>query len=360
MYLNVTEIESAITNLHDAHPGTTQIITPPHPTHEGRTTRLLRVGTRPVDEVPAILLLGGMHAREWVPPDALISLAADLLEAHSLATGLGYGAAAFTAPQVTQVLDDLNLFFFPCVNPDGRAFSQTTSATWRKNRRPAPAGSTGPSCVGVDLNRNFDFLWDHTAKFAPNANVHTSDRPCDVQVYRGPAAASEPETRNVVWALDNHPQIEWLVDVHSAVPVILHSWGCDQNQSVTPADNFRNPDLDAVRGRPDDGIGEFIPEQDLQIGLELAEQMNDAVRAVRGVDYGVDAAYGLYPTSGTSDDYAYSRHLTDPAATKVFGFTIECGDTFQPDFGEAEQVIQEVSAALVALALKAPEVTHSV
>ncbi|MGY3200018.1 hypothetical protein [Streptomyces sp. TE5632] len=112
-----------------------------------------------------------------------------------------------------------------------------------------------------------------------------------------------------------------------------------------------------MRGRPDDGIGEFIPERDSKIAVELAERMNDAVRAVRDVDHGVEAAYGLYPTSGTSDDYAYSRHLTDPAATKVFGYTIECGATFQPVLSEAEQVIREVSAALLALALNAPEAT---
>ncbi|GGX36501.1 M14 family metallopeptidase [Streptomyces lomondensis] len=358
MYLNVAEIESAIDSLHDAYPGPTEITTPPHRTHEGRTTRLLRVGTRQVNEVPAILLLGGIHAREWMPPDALISLAADLLEAHDSATGLGYGSSTFTAAQVTQVVENFNLFFFPCVNPDGRAFSQTTSAMWRKNRRPAPAGSNGPSCVGVDLNRNFDFLWNHTAKFATDADVHTSDNPCDPHVYRGPAAASEPETRNVVWALDSNPQIRWMVDVHSAGPAILHNWGSDQNQSTTPTDNFRNPNLDDVRGRPDDGIGEFIPEADLKTAVELSEHMNDAAGAVRGVDYGVEAAYGLYPTSGTSDDYAYSRHFTNPAATKVFSYTIECGDRFQPAFSEAEQVIREVSAALLALALNAPNVTN--
>ncbi|MGW0787504.1 M14 family metallopeptidase [Streptomyces sp. NPDC002911] len=356
MYLNVAEIESAISSLHDVYPEATEIITPPHTTHEGRTARLLRVGPRRGDgEVPAILLLGGVHAREWVPPDALISLAADLLEAHGSGTGLGYGSSSITAAQVGKLMESLVLFFFPCVNPDGRAFSQAASPMWRKNRRPAPAGSSGPSCVGVDLNRNFDFLWNHTAKFAPDADVHTSDRACDPQVYRGPAAASEPETRNVVWALDNCPEIRWLVDVHSAVPVILHNWGSDRNQTGAPGDNFRNPGLDAVRGRPGDDIGEFIPEEDLRTAVGLAERMSDAVRAVRGADYGVEPAYGLYPTSGTSDDYAYSRHFTDPAATKVFGYTIECGDTFQPPFGEAEQVIREVSAALLALAVHAPE-----
>ena len=82
--------------------------------------------------------------------------------------------------------------------------------------------------------------------------------------------------------------------------------------------------------------------------------MHDAVKAVRGDEYHVEQAYGLYPTSGASDDYAYSRHFADPAKGKVHGFTIECGHTFQPTWAEAEEVIREVCAAALALALAVP------
>jgi len=184
-----------------------------------------------------VLLLGGMHAREWVPPDALISLAADLLEAYDAGTGLAYGGASFSANEVRRILESLNLYVFPCVNPDGRRFSQTSDAMWRKNRRPHASGG---SCVGVDINRNFAFLWDHLTKFASDAGVNTSDNPCNASVYRGPSPASEPETRNVIWMLDSAPHICWLVDVHSAVPVVLHSWGSDQNQTTQPSQNFLN------------------------------------------------------------------------------------------------------------------------
>ena len=81
--------------------------------------------------------------------------------------------------------------------------------------------------------------------------------------------------------------------------------------------------------------------------------MNDAVKAVRGSEYGVEQGYGLYPTSGASDDYAFSRHFADPSKTKVYGFTIECGDSFQPPWSEAEEVIREVSAGLIAFCLGA-------
>jgi murein tripeptide amidase MpaA len=129
----------------------------------------------------------------------------------------------------------MNVYVYPSGNPDGRQFSQSSDPQWRKNRRRNTGG-----CIGVDINRNFDFLWDHLTKFAPDSRVRTSADPCDPEVYRGPSPASEPETQNVVWLLDSDPRIRWHVDVHSAVPIILHSWGSDQNQTTLTAQNFLN------------------------------------------------------------------------------------------------------------------------
>jgi murein tripeptide amidase MpaA len=219
-YLNVVEIESALQNLAAAYPTTTELIAPPNLTHEGRRSHVLRIGAKLVLAVDSVLILGGIHAREWVPPDALVSLAADLLEAYAIGTGLVYGGKRFSAEDVRQVLEGLNLFIYPCVNPDGRHHSQTNDPLWRKNRR---SHAKGGNCMGVDLNRNFDFLWDHLTKFASDSEVSASEDPCDKFVYRGPSPASEPETQNIVWLLNTYPRIWWHVDVHSAVPVILHS-----------------------------------------------------------------------------------------------------------------------------------------
>ena len=214
--------------------------------------------------------------------------------------------------------------------------------------------STSPTVSGVDLNRNFDFLWDHRAKFAPDSQVSTSDNPCNPSVYRGPSPASEPETQNVVWLLDTYPRIRWHVDVHSAVPVILHSWGSDQNQTADRSQTFFNAGFDGFRGRAGDlDYGEYIAPEDLVVIKNLGNRMNDAIRAVRNQDYGVEQAFGLYPTSGASDDYAFSRHFSDRSKTKVYGFTIECGQSFQPSWVEAEDVIREVSAGLIAFCLQA-------
>ena len=154
-YLNIFEIESALENLAAAYPETSELIACPNLTHEGRQSRVLRMGAKQDAAADGVLILGGVHAREWTPPDALVSLAADLLEAYELGTGLVYGGKWLSANEVRQVMETLNLFIYPCVNPDGRHYSQTNDALWRKNRRPHPNNG---DCVGVDINRNFDFL----------------------------------------------------------------------------------------------------------------------------------------------------------------------------------------------------------
>jgi murein tripeptide amidase MpaA len=352
-YLNIFEIESAMQNLAAGYPEATELVACPNTTHEGRQSHVLRVGAKRDVAVDGVLILGGVHAREWVPPDTLVSLAADLLEAHELGTGLVYGGKRFPANNVRHVMETLDLFIYPCVNPDGRHYSQSQAdeALWRKNRRPNPSNR---NCVGVDINRNFDFLWDHLTKFAADSGVSASEDPCDKQVYRGPTPTSEPETRNVVWVLDTYPRIRWHVDVHSAVPTILHSWGSDQNQTTESTQTFLNSAFDSVRGRPGDAAyGEYITQDDHDIVETLSNRMKDTVREVRGDDYSVEQAFGLYPTSGASDDYAFSRHFADPSKTKVYGFTVECGHSFQPTWSEAEEIIREVSASLIAFCLEA-------
>lgn len=54
---------------------------------------------------------------------------------------------------------------------------------WRKNRRQ----NAGSSCLGVDLNRNYDSQWGAAG---------ASTNPCS-QTYMGSEAASEIETKNV-------------------------------------------------------------------------------------------------------------------------------------------------------------------
>lgn len=346
-YLNVDEIESALEALAVTYPDVTERIALPNTTAEGRSSHALRIGPADGLEAPGIIIVGGLHAREWVPPDALVYLAADLLEAHAGGTGLRYGALAFSADEIREIVTSLQLVLFPCVNPDGRQHSQTAHAMWRKNRRKVREGLPA-RCVGVDLNRNFDVLWDFRRHFAPDSHVSASDNPCDFQVYVGPAAASEPETRNVVWLLDHYPATRWFVDVHSYVPAVYHGWGVDENQTFDPSMSFMNPAHDGERGRAGDVYQEYMPGADVEAHQSLGRAMQDAFAAVNGTAYELGQSFSLYPTSGTSDDYAYSRHLADGTRGRILGFTIECGQSFQPSWEQAQHVIREVCGALTA------------
>ena len=188
--------------------------------------------------------------------------------------------------------------------------------------------------------------WDFRRTFAPDS-VSASDDPCDKYVYVGPAAASEPETRNIVWLLEQYPGTQWFLDIHGAVPAVFHNWGLDENQNDDPDQNFLNPAFDGQRGVAGDAAyREYIDAADGVELRRLSELMAAEIRKVRNDDYAVSASFSLYATSGASDDYAYSRHRADPSLPKVLGFTIECGHDFQPDWTEAEAVIREVSAAL--------------
>merc|ERR1719251_685034 len=81
---------------------------------------------------------------------------------------------------------------------------------WRKNM----AQNSGSSCIGVDLNRNYD------ANFGGSG---ASSNPCS-DTYHGPSAASEPETKVIERVMKESPMIVY-IDVHSYSQLIISSWG---------------------------------------------------------------------------------------------------------------------------------------
>jgi murein tripeptide amidase MpaA len=247
----------------------------------------------------------------------------------------------------------------------------TIDSMWRKNRRPAGVGD--PGCLsgggngpGVDINRNYDFLWDYPTTFSPSAPVATSVDPCS-EVYYGPSAESEPETSNVVWLLDRYPSVGYFIDIHSFGEDILFNWGDDDDQVTDPSMNFSDPAYDGKRGIPDSAPGgdpdkyrEYIPAEDRHTLVTLGTVMRDAIQSARGRSYTLKQSVGLYPTSGTSDDYAYSRSFLDTSKDTVLGYTIEWGPqrssipkSFHPDYPDMVPIIEEVTAGLLAFCLAA-------
>lgn len=354
-YLNVDEVESAMLVAAATHPALATIIEMPEPSHEGRVCRAIRLSGPVKGAKVGFCFSAGVHAREWGNPDVLVSLMERLLAAYAAGAGLSFGAVAFSAKQVKSILDRVNLYIFPQVNPDGRKYSMEKDAFWRKNRRPTSGG------IGTDLNRNFDFLWDHLKHFHQATqdgnpavpDVQTSKWPQD-STYRGPAAHSESETRNLAWLVESHQDIRALVDVHSHGKQILYGWGDDQAQAVDPSKSFQNAAHDGQRGVGGDAYGEYVHPWMDEMEKELAQEMRAAIQAAHG-DKAWQAiqSYQLYPTSGTCDDYVRSLHYRDPTHRRILAWTFETGSSWWPDYDtELAKTKDEVGAALLTLCLR--------
>jgi murein tripeptide amidase MpaA len=358
-YLNVDEVESALSGLAQTYPALCELITLPNTTSEGRTCHALRIGADSMAN--GVLFTGCAHAREWGGADICVYFAADLLEAYQAGTGLSYGNKSFSSLTIRSIVENLNVVVFPCVNPDGRAFDQQYDVLWRKNRNPAQSNGIAQR-VGVDLNRNHSFLWDFHTKFSPQANPATlaSDDPAS-DIYHGSAPDSEPETRNVNWLLDTYRFTRWHMDIHSYTGDMLFLWGDDTDQSSDSSMNFRNTAYDGQRG-VEGGYAEYIPSNDLNLVTGTAQRVVNAINAVRAGHYEAKQSVFLwststtvsYPVSGAVDDYAYSRHLVDCTRGKVYAFTVEFGypasdarTSFHPPWAEMEQIVAEIDAGMI-------------
>src|ERR1041384_6768169 len=103
-FLNVVEVESALTALASADPTMAELITLPFFSAEGRQSHAIRMGSRQCYR-RTVLIISGTHAREWGGPDICINLVTDLLEAWAGGTGLSYGGTSFSAAQMQAIRD---------------------------------------------------------------------------------------------------------------------------------------------------------------------------------------------------------------------------------------------------------------
>ncbi len=225
---------------------------------------------------PILFVTSAIHAREYTTAELMTRFAEYLVN--------NYGIDA----DVTWMLDTQEVHLMLQTNPDGRKLAEAGSL-WRKNNNTnyCKNGST----KGADLNRNFSFEWNTGGSSASQCN----------ETYRGPSAASEPETKAVQnYARSIFPDVRGpnltdaapantaglYLDIHSYSQLVLWSWG---NRS-TPAPN--GTALQTL-GRKFAFFNNYTPQQ----------------------------AIGLYPTSGTTDDFVYGD-LGIPA------YTFELGTSF--------------------------------
>jgi murein tripeptide amidase MpaA len=355
--MNVDEIGSAVKGLVNEYDIPT--FSPPNKTAEGSGGGGGLVGGINANDYH-VYFTAGVHARERGGPDSLIYFISDLLYAQKNGTGLTYGARSYSNADVLRALST-GIVFFPLVNPDGVRFDQKTDSLWRKNRNPTSATPDDPASIGVDINRNYDFLWDFHRYFDPSVTSNislASDRPHD-ETFHGTAPFSEPESSNVAWVFDQFPCIRWYVDIHSAVGDMLYCWGDDNDQSSDPAQNFQNPAWDRKRGILGiDDYKEYINQSDLANVRVAAGRVASTMVSVGGRTYRADQSVGLYATSGASDDYAFSRSQVDGSKNKVYGFTMEFGyaTNFYPTLTEFQQNVIDTCGGFMEFCLAAADI----
>jgi hypothetical protein len=286
LYHTYDENEAALGALVAAYPSladTIHIGTAYAPTSRNITAIKISDNVGTDESEPEVLYMGNHHARELMSVEIPLMFAQYLL-AH-------YGTDA----TVTDYVNTREIYIIPVVNPDGLAYVQanhsgSSNGWWRKNRR-----NNGNSTFGVDINRNYSFQWGYD-------NIGSSSTTSS-DVYRGPSAFSEPETKAIRnFCAARH--FTCFLSYHSYGELLLYPWG------YIPA---------------------FTPDQKVfsALGAELAAGTNFAV--------GNPALGTIYITNGDSDDWAYGEIA---AKNRIFGFTPEVNSSAQGGFAPAETNIQ--------------------
>lgn len=254
------------------------------------------------EDEPAFYFVGEHHAREPLSTEVCMGIINHLLQ--------NYG----TDPQVTGILDSSEIWVVPLLNPDGhRVVISETDTWWRKNIRDNNANqsfdheSMGTGADGVDLNRNYGYYWGYTSAtdYQPSATYH------------GPNAFSEPETQALRDFLQGK---RWLAGIgyHTYGEYVLYPYG-------------------------------YVNEIEAPDRAELSALANDIAAVLPGLyggNYDPGPSWGLYPVSGSLDDWAY-------ASTGAFAYTIEMAQQFIPSASQVAQIVpQQVQGALTLLQRK--------
>ncbi|HKO98449.1 MAG TPA: M14 family zinc carboxypeptidase [Pyrinomonadaceae bacterium] len=350
MYRTVAALNSAMSILADFFPDVCTRVEMPHRSNLGDRIFALRMRAGTSTSRRGVLLVGGMHARELMNPDAIVDLSIDLVLAYLNETGITYGGQSWTVTQIKIMLEALDIWFLPCANPDGREYVLTADDLWRKNRRDNP----DTTCEGVDVNRNCDIVWGVTTS-------NTSCHKCD-GTYLGSDRFSEPEALNIK-ALCDEQRIDVFLDVHSYSELVLFPWGHARTQTTDPSQRFTDLATDTCLPLSPAGHQEFMLPRDQLRFQRVANKIVADIRAVRGRSYRPEPIFDLYATTGTSSDYVYSRHIADPALRKTYGFGFETGppvfnsdgsvnlrESFHPTDATAESDIKrDTKAGMISL-----------
>lgn len=185
------------------------------------TVKAIRIGKHRDGSKPGVLGYAQEHAREWVTPLVTIETAERLLRnyAHD--------------GETKRLVDNLDIFLVPTVNPDGANYSFYDYNMQRKNMTnhcgPTESDPGYRNSWGVDLNRN------HSVGSAFDGFIGASTTQCRSTTYAGPAENSEPEAKNIVWLADKFSNIKFAMNIHSYGGYFMWSPGAyDANRTTLP------------------------------------------------------------------------------------------------------------------------------
>src|SRR6185369_2514600 len=130
MYRTIAQLDAAITSLVNTKPDLCTSVALSNSV-EGRQILALRLRAGGGTNRRGILIVGGMHARELMNPDAIVELATDLVAAYKSSNGLAYGGASWSSTDVRIMMETLDIWMLPCANPDGRNRVMNGDKLWR-------------------------------------------------------------------------------------------------------------------------------------------------------------------------------------------------------------------------------------
>jgi len=191
---------------------------------EGRDMNIVRLrgeGYSPEKNMTRVVMTFNLHAREWITGMAGVYATEYLLQKAEEDFGYFQG---------TEVV------IMPMANPDGFVYSTTTNRMHRKNM----ANNAGSSCVGVDLNRNWDAHWNQGG---------SSSNPCS-DTFHGPSGNSEPETVVIARVMEEAAMTVY-IDVHSYTELVLTSpaWTTTRSARHSEYRRIGGSIQDAIRQR---------------------------------------------------------------------------------------------------------------
>ena len=277
----------------------------PHPVYA------IRIGKHRDGSRLGVLAYAQEHAREWVPPLVSIETAERLLRnyAHDGRT--------------KQLLNDLDIWIAPSINPDGGHYSFYDFSSQRKNMTnhcplTGPADFLGRNSWGVDNNRNYT----EYSLFDGYFGASTS---CTSGTYSGPSELSEPENRNLDW-LAARPNIRFSMNLHSSGNYFMWSPGA---YSVPGRISAPRPTL---------ADESFFWGASSRILTAIKRHRNMAVTPARtGPISDV-----LYSAAGNSGDMLWYKY-------GIYAWNFEVGTSFQPEWSEAHDQTMEFANGLVEL-----------